>query len=95
VCTLPFYLYFLITSIDEIDDEEEEKEKTHFPVIALSDYNAEEPGYLSFSKGQKFYITRQHDDGWSEGWLLGKRGFLPSNCVKEEIDGFRKIVSEK
>jgi len=74
--------------VDEI--EEEEEQNIHFPVIAIYDYITEESGYLSFSKGQKLYITKQHDDGWSEGWLLGKRGFLPSNCVKED-DKSRKL----
>eukprot|EP01118_Nematostelium_gracile_P011217 TRINITY_DN3950_c0_g1_i1.p1 TRINITY_DN3950_c0_g1~~TRINITY_DN3950_c0_g1_i1.p1 ORF type:complete len:460 (-),score=158.47 TRINITY_DN3950_c0_g1_i1:52-1431(-) len=50
---------------------------------ALYDYDAENPGDLSFKEGDVIYILDQSDpSGWWEGELKGVRGFFPSNFVQ-------------
>ncbi|GAB6023090.1 hypothetical protein CHUAL_007179 [Chamberlinius hualienensis] len=49
---------------------------------ALYDFQAENPGELSFSEGDKITLIRTIDENWCEGQLHGQNGFFPLNHVK-------------
>lgn len=51
-------------------------------VVALYTYEATKPDDLSINEGDIIYVTQRHDDGWFEGFLNGKRGFVPQNYVQ-------------
>jgi hypothetical protein len=48
--------------------------------IALFDFQGQQPGDLSFQKGDALYITGQKGD-WYEGNCNGERGIFPGNYV--------------
>ncbi|KAJ7739666.1 hypothetical protein DFH07DRAFT_752135 [Mycena maculata] len=52
--------------------------------IALYDFQAAQPGDLSFSKGAIIVITKKSDstDDWWTGTLEGRRGIFPANFVE-------------
>jgi len=52
--------------------------------IALFDFNAVEPGDLSFSKGQVITVTEKSStsDTWWKGTIEGRVGIFPANFVE-------------
>jgi hypothetical protein len=52
--------------------------------IALFDFNAVEPGDVSFSKGQVITITKKTGttDTWWTGKVNGRSGTFPANFVE-------------
>ncbi|XP_061567394.1 ABI family, member 3a isoform X3 [Cololabis saira] len=51
-------------------------------VVVLHGYVASKPDDLSIAEGDVIFLTHRHDDGWSEGFLKGRRGFFPNNFVQ-------------
>ncbi|XP_005990397.1 rho guanine nucleotide exchange factor 6 isoform X3 [Latimeria chalumnae] len=49
---------------------------------------------LSFSKGDIIYVSRVEEGGWWEGTLNGKKGWFPSNYVRE-VKSSDKSISPK
>lgn len=50
--------------------------------IAISDYRSEEEKDLTFQRGDRIKITLQHNSGWWEGELDGKKGYFPKSFVQ-------------
>lgn len=50
--------------------------------VALSDYRSEEPRDLCFVRGDRIKVLLQHNSGWWEGDLDGRRGSFPSTFVE-------------
>ncbi|XP_053398496.1 E3 ubiquitin-protein ligase SH3RF1-like [Mercenaria mercenaria] len=49
---------------------------------ALFNYDAKDPGDLSFKKGDIVYLKKQVDENWFHGELNGQHGFFPVNYVQ-------------
>jgi hypothetical protein len=60
--------------------------------IALSDYRSEEERDLKFVRGDKIKVLLQHNSGWWEGELDGRRGSFPATFV--EIPKTKEIAKQ-
>jgi len=49
--------------------------------VAIYDFAGGDPKKLNFSKGDKFYLIKEHDRGWSSGEKDGKVGIFPTSYV--------------
>jgi hypothetical protein len=50
--------------------------------VAISDFKSEEKRDLSFVRGDRIKVILQHNSGWWEGELNGRRGSFPATFVK-------------
>ena len=66
----------------EDDDEYETHVEEH--VVALHDFNSNNPTCLSFQAGQVIKVYNRDPSGWWDGELDGQRGWFPSNYVDQE-----------
>jgi len=51
---------------------------------AKFDYTGQDPEELTFKAGDILYVTKEGDDGWSEGTLNGRYGIFPSNYIEKD-----------
>lgn len=65
---------------------------TSFFAIAISDYRSDEEKDLTFERGDKIRILIQHNSGWWEGDLNGKKGFFPKSFV--QLEGVVEVQRE-
>ena len=49
--------------------------------FALEDFQSEDPGDLKFIRGDKITILVQHQSGWWEGEVNGKKGLFPKTFI--------------
>ncbi len=49
--------------------------------VAMYDFEAENPGELSFKEGDKIFLKSQIDDNWFDGMLNGRSGYFPVTYV--------------
>ena len=68
-------------------------DETDMYVYAIENYNSEDPHDLQFVRGDKIKVLQQHNSGWWDGELNGKRGLFPRTfvCVRS---GQEKSKSE-
>ncbi|KAI8328559.1 ras guanine nucleotide exchange factor domain-containing protein [Chlamydoabsidia padenii] len=64
-------------------------------VEGLYDYTSNDPASLSFGQGEVIHVLAKLESGWWDGWCNGRRGWFPSNYVKElTVTDTRFIHSE-
>jgi len=51
-------------------------------VVAIYDYNADNPDELSLKEDQVIYVVKKNDDGWFEGVVDGVTGLFPGNYAE-------------
>ena len=54
--------------------------------IALYDYDGQQDDELTFAENDEINVLIQNDDGWFEGYVVGKedvRGLFPGNYVEQ------------
>ena len=66
-------------TLTELNDEAEAKE-VHY--VAISDFRSEDPGDLTFERGDEIKVLLQHSSGWWEGELHNKKGRFPKTFVE-------------
>jgi len=57
-------------------------DETDLYVFAIEDYKSEDPGDLSFVRGDKILVLAQHQSGWWDGKIGDKKGLFPNSFVK-------------
>lgn len=67
--------------------------KRQFEAKALYNYDAKEPGDLSFKKGEIITVCRQIDQNWYYGELNGQDGYFPSSYV-QVVSNFSSSVPQ-
>ena len=60
-------------------------------VIALYDYQGENPSDLKFERGDRIRLTNMHTSGWWDGELNGKIGLFPKDYVVFENPPVQEI----
>lgn len=53
--------------------------------VALYDFDAENPGELSFKENEVITLLNKVDENWFEGSVGGRTGYFPINYVKVEV----------
>jgi myosin-1 len=57
-------------------------------LIAQYDYKGDDDSQLSFHEGDEIEMVEDEEDGWYEGKLKGKSGYVPANYVEKK----KKVV---
>lgn len=63
-------------------------EETELFAYGIENYSSEDPNDLTFVRGDKIRVLQQHNSGWWDGELNGKRGLFPRTFVtlgREEL----------
>ncbi|EAX93059.1 Variant SH3 domain containing protein [Trichomonas vaginalis G3] len=56
-------------------------DETELYAYGIENYNSEDPADLQFVRGDKIRVLQQHNSGWWDGELNGKRGLFPRSFV--------------